>query len=124
MLNVDEKLAASVFLRMMLVRQLEVDVGVLCTEGILQPVHHIGDLGPVDVVALVRETPGERQEPETGELFEDVDHLGQIRLAAADGERDSQPLQVLQTGELPDLPGTEAGVAQHSLWLDLQTEES
>ena len=82
--------------------------------------HHVGDLGSVDVVALVREAPGERQEPETGELLEDIDHLGQIHLAAPDGERDRQPLQALEASQLSDLLWGEASVAQHSLRLNLQ----
>ena len=85
--------------------------------------HHVGDLGSVDVVALVREAPGERQEPETGELLEDIDHLGKIHLAAPDGERDSQPLQTLEAGQLSDLLRCEASVAQHSLRLNLQQEK-
>ena len=113
-------LAAPVLLGMMFVRELEVDVSVLSPEGIVQPVHHVGDLGPVDVVALVREAPGEGQEPETGELLEDVDHLWEIHLTAPDGEGESQPLEVLQAGEFSDLLWGEASVAQHSLGLDLQ----
>ena len=113
-------LAAPVLLRMMFVRELEVDVSVLSPEGIVQPVHHVGDLGPVDVVALVREAPGEGQEPETGELLEDVNHLGQIHLAAPDGERHRQPLQHLQAGQFSDLLWSQPGVAQHGLRLNLQ----
>ena len=113
-------LATSVFLRMMLIGKLEVYVSVLCSEGVLQPVHHVGDLGPVDVVALVRESPGESQEAETGELSEDVDHLGQVHLAAPDGERESQPLQALETSQLSDLLWGETSVAQHSLRLNLK----
>ena len=102
------------------VGELEIDVDVLCTECVGEPGHHVGDLGPVDVVALVRESPGESQEAETGELFEDVDHLGQVHLAAPDGERESQPLQALETSQLSDLLWGEASVAQHSLRLNLQ----
>ena len=115
-------LAAPVLLGMMFVRELEVDVSVLSPEGIVQPVHHVGDLGPVDVVALVREAPGEGQEPETGELLEDVNHLGQIHLAAPDGERHRQPLQHRQSGEFSDLLWRQASVAQHGLRLDLLTK--
>ena len=86
--------------------------------------HHIGDLGPVDIVALVREAPGESEEPEAGELLEDVDHLRQIHFAAPDRERYSQSLQGLQSRELPHLLWTEARVAQHSLGLNLQQPTS
>ena len=86
--------------------------------------HHVGDLGPVDIVALVREAPGENEEPEACELLEDVDHLRQIHFAAPDRERYSQPLQGLQSRELPHLLWTEARVAQHSLGLNLQQPTS
>ena len=118
-----EMLATPIFLRVMLIGKLEVDVGVLCTEGVVKPVHHVGDLGSVDVVTLVRETPGEGQEPETGELLQDVDRLGQVHLAAPDRERDSQPLQALEAGQLSDLLWCEASVAQHSLRLNLQQKK-
>ena len=99
---------------------MEIDVGVLSTEGVIKPVHHIGDLGSGDVVAIVQKTPGEREEPEAEKLLEDVDHLWEIHLTAPDGEGDSQHLEVLQAGEFSDLLWGEASVAQHSLGLDLQ----
>ena len=56
----------------------------------------------------------------SGELSQNVDQLREVHLAAPDGERYRQPLQVLEASQLSDLLWGEASVAQHSLRLNLQ----
>ena len=99
--------------------QLEVDVRVLCAQGIEQPVHHVGDLAPADVVALVGQTPGQGQVAEGRELPEDEDDLGQVHDALPDAERYGQPLERLEPRELDHLVRGEATVSQHCLGLHL-----
>ena len=66
------------------VGELEIDVDVLCTECVGEPGHHVGDLGPVDVVALVRETPGKREVAEISKFSQHENELRQVHLTAAD----------------------------------------
>ena len=44
---------------MLLVRELEVDVGILRPKGVEQPVHHVADLSLADVVAVAPHAPGQ-----------------------------------------------------------------
>ena len=99
--------------------QLEVDVRVLGTQGVEQPVHHVGYLAPADVVTLVGQTPGQGQEAKGRELPEDEDDLGQVHDALPDAERDGQPLELLEPRELNHLVRGEATVSQHCLGLNL-----
>ena len=99
--------------------QLEVDVCVLGAQGVKQPVHHVGDLAPADVVALVGQTPGQGQEAEGRKLPEDEDDLWQVHDALPDAERDRQPLELLEPGELNHLVRGQATVSQHCLGLNL-----
>ena len=73
---------------MMLVGQLKVDVYILCLQSIPQPQHHVGDLVLVDVVALMREPPGQCEVPQAQELPQDVDEFWEVHLTAPDRERD------------------------------------
>ena len=99
--------------------QLEVDVRVLGAQGVEQPVHHVGDLAPADVVALVGQTPGQGQEAEGRKLPEHEDDLWQVHDALPDAERDRQPLELLQPGQLDHLVRGEAAVSQNCLGLYL-----
>ena len=71
---------------MLFVRELQVNIGILCTEGIEQPVHHVPDLGLADVVALVVQAPGQCQEPQSRKLSEHEDDLGEIHDTLSDRE--------------------------------------
>ena len=67
------------------VGELEIDVDVLCPECVGEPGHIVGDgLGPVDVVALVRETPGKREVAEISKFSQHENELRQVHLTAAD----------------------------------------
>ena len=57
-----------IVLGVLLVGQLQVDVGILGPQGVEQPVHHIGDLAFADIIALAPHAPGQGQISQAGEL--------------------------------------------------------
>ena len=93
-------LSVAELLRMLLVRQLEVDICILCSQSIEQPVHHEADLALADVIALTQHSPRQGQEPQTWEFSQHKDHLREIHDALPDGEGQGELLQVHEGGQL------------------------